>query len=162
MKTSFCLSWPNSFFYQLHYTMHLNHLNIWCVNLKHIISAYNAKLPTLYPTFYKLQLFPDGSKFHNLSGRLLTVKKCFVKKKLLYFMCWEKGGRGKHAQLQQQGQNNTPWRALPSHVTYHTLQRGHHKLQNSSQTQQWVGAGKIISTADGFSLHYHPVDTMSL
>lgn len=31
--------------------MHLNHLNIWCVNLQHIISMYNAKLPTLHPTY---------------------------------------------------------------------------------------------------------------
>lgn len=120
MKTSFCLSWPNSFFYQLHYTMHLNHLNIWCINLQHIISMYNAKLPTLHRTFYKLQLFPDCGKFHNLSARLLTVKECFVKKKLLYFMCWEKGWERKTRSVRatgskQHGLKSTP---LPCYIPH--------------------------------------------
>lgn len=113
MKNSFCLSWPNSFFYQLHYKMHLNNLNIWCVNLQHIISMYNAKLPTLHPTFYKLQLFPDLSKFHNLSAKLLTVKKCFVKKKLLYFMSWKKGWERKTCSVRATGSKQHALKSTP-------------------------------------------------
>lgn len=53
---------------------------------------YNAKLPTLHPTFYKLQLFPDLSKFHNLSAKLPTVKKkMFCKEKATVLYELEKG-----------------------------------------------------------------------
>lgn len=53
---------------------------------------YNAKLPTLHPTFYKLQLFPDCSKFHNLSARLfIHSKKMFCKEKATVFYVLGKG-----------------------------------------------------------------------
>lgn len=162
MKTSFCLLWPSSFFYQLHYTMHLNHLNIWCVNLQHIISVYKAKLPALHPNIYKLQLFPDWGKFHILSASLLAVTKRFARKKLLYFVRWEKGWERKICSVRATGSEQHASKSSPSYVTYRALQRGHHKLQNSSQAQQPVGAGEIVSTADGFGLRYHQVDTMSL